>query len=589
MEPAESVLGSPAEERTQGTASQEGPLREATVQESVAQGALGQGPPEQGDLRVVDIERVGARGMGIAHCSAGAESEVPAGPAPADADPGAKGAAHRGVVLLIPRGLPGERVRVRVTRRQRRHLEGRVEAVLRRSDRRVEPPCAHFAACGGCSWQHWHAAAQQEGRQAVLIEQLERVGGLREHPPLQWHGSATEWRYRRRLRFQVRRDPLDGHWRPAFYGLDGQTLLPIRDCHLAPAALSQAAAALLEVLEAAWDEVPPPECTPRRLSIEAAEDARGKPALGVALELRRGWPAAKRLALRNALAEAVSTNPALAALDSVVLNCANESPRRMLLFGKGRLHQRVGGRRYASPVGSFFQVHEALTPRLIEIVQALATKTLAANASPAKVSSVKAAPAKVSPVKAPASVPQQDGGEAALPLALDLFCGVGLFSLPLAALGFQVLGIDADAQAIAAARATVREARAGVEGVPRGSSEQEPLRPARLGPVHFKQAHLGQRVRRASLGSSVERRLWLRPGQRPLLVMMDPPREGLARPLIEDLLALGAPFLLYLSCDGATFARDVARLEGYRLEAWHGFDLFPQTHHAEVLGWLRKR
>ncbi|MCZ6474200.1 MAG: hypothetical protein O6934_12230, partial [SAR324 cluster bacterium] len=73
-------------------------------------------------------------------------------------------------------------------------------------------------------------------------------------------------------------------------------------------------------------------------------------------------------------------------------------------------------------------------------------------------------------------------------------------------------------------------------------------------------------------------------------MVANPPRAGLPRALGEALLAQGPPLLVYVSCDGGTFARDAARLApAYELAGLEGFDLFPQTHHLEILGIFKRR
>lgn len=136
---------------------------------------------------------------------------------------------------------------------------------------------------------------------------------------------------------------------------------------------------------------------------------------------------------------------------------------------------------------------------------------------------------------------------------LDLFCGAGNFSLPAARRGAEVMGVDADALAVAAA---ARNAM-------------------RLG---LKRAEF------AAMAAAELARFLLRARYRPDVVIMDPPRAG-ARELIEPLLRMRAPQVIYVSCDVATLARDLHALcaGGYRIAALRALDFFPNTHHAEVI------
>jgi 23S rRNA (uracil1939-C5)-methyltransferase len=139
---------------------------------------------------------------------------------------------------------------------------------------------------------------------------------------------------------------------------------------------------------------------------------------------------------------------------------------------------------------------------------------------------------------------------------LDLFCGAGNFSLPAARRGAAVMGVDAEALAVAAA---ARNA-------------------ARLG---LKRAEF------AAMEAAELARFLLRARYRPDVVIMDPPRSG-ARELIGPLVRMRAARVIYVSCDVATLARDLEALRsgGYRLAAVRAFDFFPNTHHAEVVAVL---
>ncbi|MFI5401243.1 MAG: class I SAM-dependent RNA methyltransferase, partial [SAR324 cluster bacterium] len=76
----------------------------------------------------------------------------------------------------------------------------------------------------------------------------------------------------------------------------------------------------------------------------------------------------------------------------------------------------------------------------------------------------------------------------------------------------------------------------------------------------------------------------------PELVVLDPPRRGLGGALVKGLLAVRPGWIVYVSCDGGSFSRDAARLaERYALTELRGYDLFPQTHHLELVGVFRRR
>ncbi|MDP9369264.1 MAG: TRAM domain-containing protein [Chloroflexota bacterium] len=142
-------------------------------------------------------------------------------------------------------------------------------------------------------------------------------------------------------------------------------------------------------------------------------------------------------------------------------------------------------------------------------------------------------------------------------LAVDLFCGVGLFTVPLARRYRRVIGIESHRGAAAFATRNLEEAEQRYARVETARvDEWLRARAGRLAPAAF--------------------------------VLLDPPRTGIDRATIAGLLRLRAPLLTYVSCDPATLARDLRGLldGGYRLDAVVALDLFPQTHHVEVVAHL---
>jgi 23S rRNA (uracil1939-C5)-methyltransferase len=138
--------------------------------------------------------------------------------------------------------------------------------------------------------------------------------------------------------------------------------------------------------------------------------------------------------------------------------------------------------------------------------------------------------------------------------ALDLFCGVGLFTLPLARKFRQVSGVEANGKAIEFA--------------------QKNMERARLSNVEFFAESVGEFLRHGELPETD-------------FVLLDPPRAGAERETIEALLKLKPRQISYVSCDPATLARDLRLLnEAYQIESITAMDLFPQTHHVETIARL---
>jgi 23S rRNA (uracil1939-C5)-methyltransferase len=140
--------------------------------------------------------------------------------------------------------------------------------------------------------------------------------------------------------------------------------------------------------------------------------------------------------------------------------------------------------------------------------------------------------------------------------ALDLYSGVGLFTLPLARLFGSVVAVEANPAATRFARRNLQQAE--------------------LNNVRVVTATVTDWFRSASLGATD-------------LVLLDPPRAGAESAVINGILSVKAPHVCYVSCDPATLARDLKKLVagGYLVQSLHAFDLFPQTHHVETVVHLR--
>jgi 23S rRNA (uracil1939-C5)-methyltransferase len=129
--------------------------------------------------------------------------------------------------IFVPFGIPGERIRARITQDKRSYAFAEVETVLKASPERVTPRCKYFGACGGCHWQHIDYAAQLRFKRDVVVEQFARIGGMRDalvHPTI---ASPDPWAYRSHVTFHVM-----GAGRLGFVSVDDRSVLPIDECHI---------------------------------------------------------------------------------------------------------------------------------------------------------------------------------------------------------------------------------------------------------------------------------------------------------------------------------------------------------------------
>ncbi len=407
----------------------------------------------------------------------------------------------RGKTVFVEGALPGERVRVAIHRARKRFDEAHVRELLVPSAERVAPPCPHFGRCGGCDLQHLALPAQRHHKQAVLEELLGRQGITLSASPELLAGAGEG--YRRRARLGVKVDA-DGGVHLGFRTRHTHRLVDIMACTvLVPAleALLMPLRQLLADLEA-----------PRQVGhLELLESDK---TVVVVRQLRdhprdaRRWQAFARA---HGVHLARWLGREAAELDwltpTPVLRCRVPGPGGELSLG-------------IAP-GDFLQANAEVNGLMVETALSW-----------------------LSPLAAGERV-------------LDLFAGVGNFSLPLAAAGARVT-----------------------------AAEGNPAMVARLGDnARANSPGPGQAVvaRQADLNDAAAVTRLLAEAV-PEVVVLDPPREG-AETVSQALVEHPVPRLLYISCDPATLARDAAHLVqgGYRIRHAAVADMFVHTSHLESM------
>jgi 23S rRNA (uracil1939-C5)-methyltransferase len=432
---------------------------------------------------------------------------------------GGRGVARSGgVVLFAAGGLPGESARVRIDRVRRGYAEGRVVRILRAAPGRVSPRCAHYDLCGGCALQHLDPRAQGPAKERQVGDLLRRIGGLGEVPVRLAAVPDDAWRYRFRVDFDWDRDRKG----TAILGLHGRMrphgVVPIDDCLLVSEGANRAAGVVLD--QARRLRLQPWDRRRRRglLRRLTLQEARGTSEMLATLETGRGDSPAL-----HALAESLRRRtPRLVGVVRREFDKRDDRVGTSILWGRDHLYEEVDGDRFRVPAASFFQPH------------------VGASASLRKEALVALRPRP---------------GER----ILELFCGVGFLTLPVARTVREVVATEADPDAVRAARDNA--AAAGV------------------GNCRF----VGGDVR-TTLPGLLSEGGWD-------ALLLDPPRTGLPRETTGALQSKGPSRLAYVSCDPATLARDLKGLVmqgGYRVEGVVALDLFPQTAHVECVASLAR-
>lgn len=410
-------------------------------------------------------------------------------------------ASSGGKRVLVPGALAGEQISFRRQRRRRNFDEGVLLEVLRPSPQRAVPACEYFSRCGGCALQHLESAAQLAMKQTSLLDSLQRIGRVvpeRVLPPI----SAAVWGYRRRARLAVRHVARKGRVLVGFREREQPRVVDMLSCETMHPAVSQLLPALSELVGALSirSRLPQIEVTVADNATALVLRVLDPPGAGD-LDMLRSFALnhGLRIYLQSGGPESVVPLDPLPAEDD--LGYAIPAYGLTLRFG---------------PV-DFIQVHPEVNLRMID--QAIE-------------------------LLAPAATDR----------VLDLYCGIGNFTLPLAMRAAEVVGIEGARPALERARQNA--AAAG------------------LANTRFIEADLS--------GAGAEGAWTREPFD---LVLLDPPRTGAAA-LLPALAGVGARHIVYVSCHPGTLARDAGLLvaeHGYRLVAAGVMDMFPQTSHVESM------
>lgn len=412
---------------------------------------------------------------------------------------------HEGKVIFVPLTAPGDQIRCRILRDKGRWAEAELCELLEPAENRITPPCPAFGDCGGCQWQFLPYTNQLQWKEKIYRDLLQRQGGV--DPDKFEPIAAAPSPYAYRSRAQLKCSHSRQGFALGFYRKGSHDVVEVENCPLLPEKVNR----LIPLLKSTIDGT---SIVQRIQQIDTGIDDRGKVRLVVHThgEITAGTA-------QNLLS--------LAAAEDFALFVQGESRK-----GGGRLQHLWGDEdliincdlpplALAYKAGGFSQVNLEQN-RLL--VQALLRGA------------------------------DLQGGER----ILDLYCGMGNFSLPLARRCAEVVAVEDYAPSIVQAKINARQNSV--------SNTRFYARPA------------SGALRIYSQESPFD------------LVVLDPPRQG-ANALCQELIDLHPQRIIYISCDPATQARDLKILlqNGYHCLSAQPFDFFPQTHHIESLVILARR
>jgi 23S rRNA (uracil1939-C5)-methyltransferase len=434
-----------------------------------------------------------------------------------------------GLVVFIENALPGDRVLATVYRRRRQYAEARAEKILRAAATRVAPRCAHTAICGGCRFQELAYPEQLAHKERQVAECLEHLAGL-QAAVRGVIAAPNLYHYRNKMEYSFGRDSEGlltlGLHRRGFF----DRTFDLERCHIATPISSEIVSFVRE-----W----------ARREALSPYDTRRHGGLLRYLMVREGVRTGQVMVNLVATSSHPAFQPfaaelrrAFPAVVSVVLNTTRRKAQvavgeeEQVLSGSATIEEKLAGLTFEISSNSFFQTNTEQSERLLgAALEAL----------------------------------ELTGKER----VLDIYSGTGTFTLPVATKAMEAVGIESSAVTVQDA---VRNAeRNGIRNVRFWTGEAVEILRDRLG--------LGPR----DAGRAFDR---------PVIdsVLVDPPRAGLHPGVVSRLIHLGAPKLVYVSCNPGTLGRDLALLceSRYRVRWIQPVDMFPHTPHIECVAALER-
>lgn len=403
-------------------------------------------------------------------------------------------------IVFVPGVLPGEKVEIQLVDQKKKFARGKLNRIVEPSAERIAPTCEHYETCGGCSFQYLDGQNQLKYKQLGLAERLRSLADNAEWaPPIE----SAPWHYRRRARVGVRVDRNTKELVLGFRQGGSNKLTPISHC---------------QVLAAPFDQLFVPLHT-------LLNGLKVRNHIGH-LEFIQATDASI-IIIRHMKALSIKDIEKLKAFEGghgICFFAQGDDGDIKLLDGQEapELNYTVEGISLAFQPGDFIQVNESVNQKMV--AQAMDWLALTPDDR-----------------------------------VLDLFCGMGNFSLPMASRVKTLIGVEGVSDMVERARAN--SIAAGLDNC---------------------------QFYHCDLEAPLNKQPWLAAGVDKLL--LDPARDGAAG-ICRQLKQLGAEKVVYVSCNPASLARDtqIIQDQGYALEKIGVIDMFPQTHHLESMALFVKR
>ncbi len=448
-------------------------------------------------------------------------------------------------VVFVQGALPGQKVLAHITKLKKNFAEGVCVDVLQQSADFVAPLCVHAEECGGCSLQSMPYEKQLFWKQNMLKEALQRIGKVQHIPLSKMYASPLLWGYRNKMEFAVGLDAISGKVYLGLRASASHNIIPTPHCLLMPQECEQVLQRLEKLINGTgfepWNALQGQGASTQKTSnsvqtglwrhvVIRMPHAEGKKSCHIQI-ITAPASAEQRLIIARLGQDLLTANLGVVGFvheerDSSTLYAQGE--RCITQLGERHLCEKLAGVSYKIAHNSFFQVNT------------LAAEHLCVEA------------------KAMADLKDDE-------IIWDIYCGVGAPGLGLAKHAKALYGVESSAQAIDMARHNA--AQLGYEHCNYVVAKAERL---------MKSNHKSSKIKPVL--------------PKPDVIVVDPPRAGMHADVVQTILAVNPKRIVYISCNPATLARDIALLGvKYELGSLSAVDLFPHTAHVESCALLIKK
>ncbi len=428
-----------------------------------------------------------------------------------------------GYTLFIKDTVVGDVAEIKVIKAKKSYGYGRLVKLIKPSEKRVAPRCPVARQCGGCQLQAYEYQEQLRLKEAMVRNNLDRIGKLSEYSCEPIIGMDNPWRYRNKAQFPIGRDK-SGNLIAGFYAGRTHSVISCDDCVLGVEENKEILSIVMDYMREYYVE---PYCEESHSGLVRHVLIRKGYHTGHLMvcivingrQLPHGQILAERLAVVNGM-KSITISPNQERTNVIL------GKEIISLWGDTTIEDRIGDVWFEISPLSFFQVNPVQTEKLYAKVLEYAELT---------------------------------GRE----VVWDLYCGIGTISLFLAKKAGKVYGVEIVPAAIDNARQNAL--KNGVDNAEFFVGKAEEVFPEWC---KKNKTHSGDEV-----AAQVD------------VIVVDPPRKGCEEGLLQTMVEMQPERIVYVSCDSATLARDLKKLEemGYRAEKVQMVDMFPQTRHVETV------